>query len=133
VIDTGFIIDGMARLESTKKIPVLIEAQSDYKLVVEAPEGSRLNRLFGRRLKQKGGVFLVRKEAQEQDMAGLTNTGLRDHFMFMELFAVLYTMTLCSSFFPQLFFKRTAYHETIAVTYVRKNLEEAKKERLLRT
>lgn len=117
---------------STKARPVFFEMESDYKLVSEAPENSQLYKLFHSRFKQKNGFYLIRKKSANEDSYKMLELDPATYYFFMNRLSFLYTAFMSSSFFERLFFKPVNYYETLNVIYLRKNLEQTLKSRMIK-
>lgn len=160
VMDTGFLVDTQKKLESTNSKPVfvgpfskslaicesqtwekklianliteILEFETDYKTIFEAPKGTQLYKLFNRKIQKPDAFYLLRRSSLFEARLKLLKLSTRDYFFFMSRFPLVYALNLSTSFLSRIFFNRNIYYETLNVIYVRKNLEEGMKRKLLR-
>ena len=133
VVPTGALIDSVTKLERSMMEPCFFKEESGADVILKAPTNSFLSRVFKNKIKRKSHTCNLSKKYNATEVDKLKEKGLHTYFFFMKrtaLFILLCYITKNTNN-DILFKKSTQYHETQYVIYVRRSLDESRKNLLM--
>ena len=133
VVPTDELIDSVTKFERTRKEPCFFREENDMEVILNAPSNSFLSRVFKNKIKRKSILCHLSKKYNATEVDKLREKGLHTYFYFMKRASLLILLSYITKNANNylLFKKSTQYYEMQYVIYVRRSLDERRKNSLM--
>ena len=133
VVPTDELIDSETKFERSRKGPCFFKEESGLEVILNAPSNSFLSRVFKNKIKRKSILCHLSKKYNATEVDKLREKGLHTYFFFMKRTSLLILLSYITKKANNylLFKKSIQYYEMQYVIYVRRSLDERRKNLLM--